>query len=136
MPIDGILPVSQLERYQEGGWLLQNHDYARGWPMTEARTMPGRRGFPGTLADLRGKIVLVRGELGYGDCIQLMRYIPLLKKHSRCEHHSHITRTHRKLLTVLCWQRRRWRRIRPDLTCSTRITRRFGDCCASWASTL
>jgi hypothetical protein len=80
----GPPPLSRGQVCREGMRLLQQHDYQRGWMLCEARTAPGRRGFPGTLADLRNKTVLVRGEFGNGDNIMMMRYFPLLLEHSCC----------------------------------------------------
>jgi hypothetical protein len=100
MPIDGGMavstnptapwgsdppPLSRAQMQAEGEQLLKKHDYERGWLCLEARTEPGRRGFVGTLADLRGKVLLVRGEFGSGDCIIMMRYLPLLQKYSGCK---------------------------------------------------
>src|ERR1700733_5412713 len=63
----GPPPLSRGEGVAQANQLLRNHDYERGWLGFEARTYPGRRGFPGALADLRNKTVLVRGEYGNGD---------------------------------------------------------------------
>jgi hypothetical protein len=80
----GPPPLSRGEVVAQANQLLRNHDYERGWLGFEARTLPGRRGFQGTLGDLRNRVVLVRGEMGHGDCLLFMRYIPLLQKHSGC----------------------------------------------------
>ncbi|CAB3760013.1 MULTISPECIES: tetratricopeptide repeat protein [Burkholderia] len=82
-----------------GTLLLSQGRLAEGWPLAEARYSPQRE--PQDLpppADtqqwrgesLEGKTLVVWYEQGYGDCVQFVRYVPLLR-----------TRGVRKL-TILC----------------------------------
>lgn len=71
--------------------LLAEGDYARGWDLYRARwecemakpeivlmTKP----IPATLAELKGRFVLVMHEQGLGDTLQFCRYVPLLQPHA------------------------------------------------------
>lgn len=78
--------------YREAGWnkaqlVLLRGDYARGWPLYEARR--GKPEFP-SVGDpavplwrpgmpLAGKSILVHWEQGLGDTIQFCRYVRLLR---------------------------------------------------------
>jgi tetratricopeptide (TPR) repeat protein len=67
--------------------LLLKGDFAAGWPLFEARwQLPGQRQDPavwgkpawrGEVA-VAGRTVLVHHEQGYGDTLQMLRYVPLL----------------------------------------------------------
>jgi tetratricopeptide (TPR) repeat protein len=81
--------------YPEANWnlallLLAEGDFERGLPLYEARWLlpgfVGSRGFPRpyprwTGAEpLTGKKILVHFEQGYGDTVQFVRYLPMLKE--------------------------------------------------------
>ncbi len=80
--------------YAEASWnkallLLLRGEYGEGWRLFESRwgtedSRPMVRGFRQPLwlgdADLRGKRILVHAEQGFGDTLQMLRYIPMLLK--------------------------------------------------------
>jgi hypothetical protein len=65
--------------------LLHSGDFARGWPAYEARLEDRKylKEFPrprlDVNEDLRGQRVLLLHEQGYGDSIQMLRYVPRLQ---------------------------------------------------------
>ena len=78
--------------YPEAHWnlallLLMHGDFKNGWPQYEWRKRlslyePYVRGFKEPLwrgEDLQGKRILIHDEQGFGDAIQFVRYVPLLK---------------------------------------------------------
>jgi len=66
-------------------WLLKG-DYEKGWPEYEQRLAKKeylRREFPYTRWDgstLNGKTILVHAEQGFGDTMQFVRFLPLVKE--------------------------------------------------------
>jgi len=80
----GLEEIANVAQLAEAGILLKIGRWQEGWTKAEARlhlpqapTVP----FDGTLADIRGSRVYVRGEQGFGDNIEFMRYIPRLKQY-------------------------------------------------------
>jgi tetratricopeptide (TPR) repeat protein len=74
-------------RFDLGLLLLAAGRYAEGWPYFEARAHVfrehGQLPFPKWNGeDLRGKTILLLPEQGYGDTIQFVRYVALLKDRS------------------------------------------------------
>ena len=70
---------------------LRAGDYQRGWAlyrrrmdcaMAAAERAALRRPILPTLADAAGKHLLVFGEQGFGDALQFVRYVPLLRRHA------------------------------------------------------
>ena len=64
---------------------LQRGDFARGWPAYEARLQPGQALTPPVNGprftgqeDVRGRVVLLHAEQGFGDTLQFCRYAPLV----------------------------------------------------------
>ncbi len=65
-----------------GRWLEGWRDFEARWRLPQRRVATwdyrGAPLFTGTLQDLRGRIVLLREEMGFGDTIHFSRYIPLV----------------------------------------------------------
>jgi len=76
-----------LSAVAESGVLKLLGRYEEGWTKDEARmdltTGVRTPRYEGTLADLRDRTVVVRAEQGFGDMIELMRYVPKLKLYCR-----------------------------------------------------
>lgn len=72
-------------RLAEAGLLLLLGRHEEGWEKHEARILmqdgPKASAYAGDLADLKHKTVLVCAEQGQGDCIQFMRYVPILRQY-------------------------------------------------------
>jgi len=72
-------------RYNRGLLLLTLGDFERGWPDYESR-LPSLPPSPGdevpltSLDNLDTKLVYVRAEQGYGDTLQFVRYLPMLRQ--------------------------------------------------------
>ena len=80
---DGVYymdPITQME-YDEGVRFLLEGDYEKGWPLYEKSYGP----FPVERwqGDYTKCVVLYNGQ-GFGDCMQFLRYMPMLKE--RCEY--------------------------------------------------
>lgn len=82
--------LSQQPDYADGHWdyalaLLADGRYAEGWREYEwrwARKQPQPRGFTQPAwqgEDIRGKRLLVYVEQGYGDAIEFLRFLPMIK---------------------------------------------------------
>jgi hypothetical protein len=81
----GKLPaVPGLELAGLGERTLVAGDYETGWRLYEGRLAwkySRTAAYRGTLEDLRAKVVLVRGEGGWGDNLLFLRYVALLLPH-------------------------------------------------------
>jgi len=86
----GLRPSFSADTRCELGYLLLLLGrYGEGWPLIEARFDPARRNEPVPMPgaplpqwqgeSLAGKAIVVCPEQGYGDQIQFIRYVPLLK---------------------------------------------------------
>ncbi|SAK86843.1 TPR repeat-containing protein [Caballeronia hypogeia] len=80
-----LSPEFAVARFNLGLLLLAAGNYTEGWSYYEARTSVfrefGSPSFPKwTGEDLRGKSILLLTEQGYGDTIQFLRYVALLRQ--------------------------------------------------------
>ena len=82
--------LQPIEIMAAGELALLCGNYTLGWRMYEARLAPPMQPrtpiYWGDLTDLKNKVVVVRSELGAGDNMLMMRYLPPLFRYSRCAH--------------------------------------------------
>lgn len=84
-----IRPDHPVARYNRALLLLKQGHYKQGWRDFEWRFATGQIKYPGVISQqipewseepLAGKTLLINQEQGFGDAIQMIRYVPLLVK--------------------------------------------------------
>ena len=78
MEVTQLDPITQLE-YDEGVKYLRDGNYKQGWPLYEKRYGPTHDLSKRWQGDYQECVVLYNLQ-GFGDCIQFLRYIPIVKQ--------------------------------------------------------